>query len=59
MGKSIAIDRILRSLTIDCSKIRRELDWQAPFSMDQGLRETAKWYLKRRNISRKGAKTLR
>ena len=58
-GKSVAIDRLLRSLTIDCSKIRRELDWQAPFSMDQGLRETAMWYLKRRNISRKGAKTLR
>ncbi len=45
-GKSVAMDRLLRSLTIDCSKIRRELDWQAPFSMEQGLRETAKWYLK-------------
>jgi len=30
-GKSVAMDRLLRSLTIDCSKIRRELDWQAPF----------------------------
>ena len=58
-GKSVAIDKLVRSLTIDCSKIRRDLDWQAPFSMDQGLRETAMWYLKRRNISRKGAKTLR
>ena len=46
-GKSVAIDRLLRSLTIDCSKIRRDLDWQAPFSMDQGLRETAKWYMKK------------
>lgn len=45
-GKSIEIDRLLHSLTIDCSKIRRELEWQAPFSMDQGLRETAKWYKK-------------
>jgi len=58
-GQSAAIDRLLRSLMVDSSKIRRELDWQAPFSMDQGLEETAKWYLKRRNISRKGAKTLR
>jgi nucleoside-diphosphate-sugar epimerase len=46
-GKSVAIDRLLGSLTVDCSKIRRELDWQAPFSMEQGLGETAKWYMKR------------
>jgi UDP-N-acetyl-alpha-D-quinovosamine dehydrogenase len=46
MRKSEAIDRILRSLTVDCSKIRRELSWQAPFSMDQGLIKTAKWYKK-------------
>lgn len=48
-GKSVAIDRLLRSLTIDCSKIRRELEWQAPFSMDQGLKETAEWYNKQRS----------
>jgi len=58
-GKSAEMDKILGSLTVDCSKIRRELDWQAPFSMEQGLKETAQWYLKRKNISRKGAKTLR
>jgi nucleoside-diphosphate-sugar epimerase len=45
-GKSAAMDKILGSLTVDCSKIRRELDWQAPFSMEQGLKETAKWYKK-------------
>lgn len=44
-GKSVAIDRLISSLTVDSSKIRRELNWQAPFSMAQGLRETAKWYL--------------
>jgi nucleoside-diphosphate-sugar epimerase len=48
-GKSAVMDRLLRSLTIDCSKIRRELNWQAPFSMDQGLKETAEWYLKQRS----------
>jgi UDP-N-acetyl-alpha-D-quinovosamine dehydrogenase len=58
-GKSVAIDRLLSSLMVKCSKIRRELDWKAPFTMEQGLKETAKWYLKRKNISRKGAKTLR
>jgi len=46
-GKSAAIDRFLRSLTVDCSKIRRELDWQAPFSINQGLKETVDWYLKK------------
>jgi nucleoside-diphosphate-sugar epimerase len=46
-GKSISIDKLLHSLTIDCSKIRRELGWQAPFSMEQGLIETANWYMKK------------
>ena len=57
-GKSAVMDRLIGSLTVDCSKIRRELDWQAPFSMEQGLKETAKWYLKRKNISPKGANKL-
>jgi nucleoside-diphosphate-sugar epimerase len=46
-GKSVAIDRLLGSLTINSSKIRRELGWQAPFSMEQGLKETTKWYLRK------------
>jgi hypothetical protein len=58
-GKAVVIDRLVSSSMVDSSEIRRELDWQAPFSMDRGLKETAKWYLKRRNISRKDAKTLR
>jgi nucleoside-diphosphate-sugar epimerase len=47
-GKSAAMDRLLGSLTVDCSKICHELDWQAPFSMEQGLKETAKWYIKKK-----------
>jgi len=58
-GKVAEMERLTGSLAVDISKIRRDLDWEPPFSMDQGLRETAMWYLKRRNISRKGAKTLR
>jgi len=46
-GKSVAIDRLVSSLMVDSSKIRRDLNWKAPFSMDQGLRETAKWYMKK------------
>jgi nucleoside-diphosphate-sugar epimerase len=46
-GKSAAADRLFGSLTIDSSKIRRELDWRPPFTMNQGLQETAEWFLKR------------
>ena len=45
--KSAAMDSLLSSLTIDSSKIRCELGWQAPFSMEQGLTETAEWYQKK------------
>ena len=46
-GKRVEIDRLLGSLMVDSSKIQRDLDWKAPFTMEQGLRETAKWYLKK------------
>jgi nucleoside-diphosphate-sugar epimerase len=45
-GKPAPMQRLLGSLTIDCSKIRQELNWHPPFSMDQGLSDTAKWYIK-------------
>jgi nucleoside-diphosphate-sugar epimerase len=45
-GKPAAMHKLLGSLTVDCSKIRHELNWIPPFSMDQGLLETAKWYIK-------------
>ena len=44
IGKTAMIDRLLGSLQIDSSKIRRELDWHPPFSVDRGLAETAAWY---------------
>ena len=46
LGKSAAIDRLLGSLTIDSTKIRKELGWEPPYTMEQGIRETAKWYQK-------------
>lgn len=39
-----SVDRLTGSLTLDSSKIRRELGWVPPFSMDEGLRETAEWF---------------
>ena len=46
LGKSAAIDRLLGSLTVDSTKIRKELEWNPPYTMEQGIRETAKWYQK-------------
>ena len=46
IGKSAAIDRIFGSLTIDSTKIRKELGWEPPYTMEYGLKETAKWYKK-------------
>ena len=44
-GKSDEIERLIGSLRIDSSKIRRELSWTPPFTMEQGLRMTADWYI--------------
>lgn len=43
-GKGAMIDRLLGSLQVDSSRIRRELDWRPPYAVDQGLAETAAWY---------------
>ena len=43
-GKSGAVNRLTGSLTVDSSKIQRELGWKPPFTMDEGLRETARWF---------------
>lgn len=45
LGRSRAASRLLDSCTVDSSKIHTELDWKPPFSMEEGLRETANWYL--------------
>ena len=47
IGKSAAIDRLFGSLTIDSTKIRKELGWKPPYTMEYGLKETAKWYTKK------------
>lgn len=44
VGKSGQIDRLLGSLQVDSSKIRRELGWQPPYTLQQGLQATAEWY---------------
>ena len=44
LGKSGEVARLTRSLEIDGSLIRRELGWNAPFSVSRGLADTARWY---------------
>ena len=44
LGKSAQVDRLFGSLRIDSQKIRGELGWTPPYTLQQGLRETANWY---------------
>jgi nucleoside-diphosphate-sugar epimerase len=42
--RSAELARLTRSLTVDSTRIRRELGWIPPYSSAAGLRETAQWY---------------
>jgi len=44
LGRSKQYERLFGSLKINDEKIRSELNWVPPYSMEQGLNETAKWY---------------
>jgi nucleoside-diphosphate-sugar epimerase len=50
-GKSAEADRLLSSLQLDSSKIRDELGWKPSASLDEGLAETARWFLQTRATS--------
>jgi nucleoside-diphosphate-sugar epimerase len=43
-GRSAEAARLLGSLQIDSGKIRRELNWTPPYTLQQGLQATAAWY---------------
>lgn len=44
LGRSEQLERLLGSLQVDSSKIRRELGWQPPYTLQQGLQATGEWY---------------
>jgi nucleoside-diphosphate-sugar epimerase len=44
-GKRAAVDRLLGSLEVESGRVRDLLGWQQPHSMEEGLRETAEWFL--------------
>ena len=44
VGKTAEVERLLGALEVDGSKIRRDLGWLPPFTLDEGLHKTAEWY---------------
>ncbi|MFC1551716.1 NAD-dependent epimerase/dehydratase family protein [Candidatus Latescibacterota bacterium] len=49
LRKTEQVNRLFGSLTVDTSKIRRELNWTPPYKVKEGLRETAEWFKKTYN----------
>jgi nucleoside-diphosphate-sugar epimerase len=43
-GKSEQVERLLGSLQVDSGKIRRDLNWFPPYTLQQGLQATAESY---------------
>ena len=43
-GRSATVNRLTGSLAVDSSKIRRDLGWKPPFTMEEGLQATAQWF---------------
>ena len=43
-GKSDQVERLLGSLQVDSGKIRRDLNWVPPYTLQQGLQATAEMY---------------
>jgi nucleoside-diphosphate-sugar epimerase len=51
VGKGDEVARMIESLRVDCSAARRELQWEIPFTVEQGLKETADWFARRRSAA--------
>ncbi len=49
-GKGAEAERLLGSLQVDSSYARQQLDWQPPFTMNEGLAETVRWFLSRPDV---------
>ncbi len=44
LGKLESVERMVGSLRVDDSLVRKELGWIPPFTLQQGMEETARWY---------------
>ena len=49
LGRAEQIDRLFGSVRVSDEKIRSDLGWVPPYTLEQGLRATADWYRARRN----------
>jgi len=45
LGKRDQVDRLIGSLALDISKARNLLNWTPPVSVEEGMKETAEWFL--------------
>jgi nucleoside-diphosphate-sugar epimerase len=45
IGRHTAVERLTGSLAVDIARLRDELGWRPPCTVDEGLRATAHWYL--------------
>lgn len=45
LGKKSAIERLTSSYVLDTMPIQEELSWQPPYSLQEGLKTTARWFL--------------
>lgn len=48
LGKTAQVGRLFGSLRVDSSKLSQQLDWTPPYTLQQGLAETARWYRQQR-----------
>jgi nucleoside-diphosphate-sugar epimerase len=46
-GQGRAIERLTRSFVVDDTALRRDLGWQPLITPQEGMRETATWYLRK------------
>ena len=55
LGRAEQMDRLFGSLRVNDEKLRRELGWSPPYTLEQGLRATADWYGSLRNGYNRGS----
>lgn len=47
-GRGAEAERLFGTLQVDASALAAELDWRAPFTVDEGLAATARWWHRER-----------
>jgi nucleoside-diphosphate-sugar epimerase len=48
-GRQAAVGRLTGSLSVDIARLRGALGWRPPCAVNEGLRNTARWYLESRH----------